>query len=203
MKFAFLLSLLFVTQDVFGLDLGQLGTVFTIKEQGIINMLQERMKIIDIDKYKKQMIDKAKTALAEPKPVSFIKRTELAREFTYDPSYIVDEDIILPSGQILYKKGTKYNPLETIELGQRLIFIDARDKSQIAWLGRLQVKPEDKIILIAGRPLELEEKLDREVYFDQSGEITKKLTIEQVPAIAEQSGNLLKIREVKIDEEGN
>jgi conjugal transfer pilus assembly protein TraW len=46
--------------------------------------------------------------------------------------------------------------------------------------------------------LELQENLNRELYFDQAGEITSRLGIKHVPAIVEAEMDKLKINEVKI-----
>ena len=88
----------------------------------------------------------------------------------------------------------------------RLIFIDARDNEQIEWVEKqLQdAKNGDKeehikIVLTGGKPFELESRLNRKIYFDQSGELTSKFNIQNVPAIAEQNGKMLKITEIDID----
>ncbi|MDR0774377.1 MAG: hypothetical protein LBE72_03600 [Rickettsia sp.] len=84
-----------------------------------------------------------------------------------------------------------------------MIFIDSRDKEQVEWFKQQQsssvIKAEDKLILVAGRPLDLQKELDREVYFDQAGVLTTKFKIKQVPAIIQQEGKVLRIKEVKID----
>jgi conjugal transfer pilus assembly protein TraW len=133
---------------------------------------------------------------------------------------VLDEDIILPCGKVLHRAGTVINPLDHMSWSGRLIFIDARDKEQVQWLQKELVYLEEnqvkevnanastdkatgentntKIILTGGKPFEIENMLDRKVYFDQFGELTGKFNIQNVPAIAEQDGKMLKITEIDI-----
>lgn len=108
----------------------------------------------------------------------------------------------------------------------RLVFIDGRDASQIAWvkdnhlaeilsnnaaalaenlseLNKDHAKNASnsdgtKIVLTGGRPLELEREIGSPIYFDQAGELTTKFNISYVPAIVEQEGKYLKITEINI-----
>ncbi len=153
----------------------------------------------------------AQDRINEPVPVAGITGTLAARSFTFDPTYVLEEDIILPCGKLLHPKGTKVNPLENMDLNREMIFIDALDKPQEKWLmvqleehSKMQALKEDAkeeelvVILVSGRPLELQEKVARAIYFDQGGTITSKLGIKQVPAIAYQEGKLLRIEEIYI-----
>lgn len=154
-------------------DFGVHGATFEIKEEGFISMIQRKLKLVDIEKEQRKMLEIVKIRVEEPLRVANIKRTQKAQSFTYDPSYITEEDIILPDGRVLYLAGTKVNPLDHMNLDKRLIFIDGKDLLQIEWFkdqeNSLNITKEDKLILIAGRPLDLQKDLDREVYFDQAG----------------------------------
>ena len=48
---------------------------------------------------------------------------------------------------------------------------------------------------VAGSPLKLKEELKQDVYFDQSGELSKRFGIKASPALLVQEGNQLKITE--------
>jgi conjugal transfer pilus assembly protein TraW len=90
-----------------------------------------------------------------------------------------------------------------MNLEKKLIFIDGGDIEQVNWFKQQrrieQIKEEDKLILVTGCPFDLAEELDREVYFDQQGSLTKKFKIEQVPAIVEQEEKVLRIREILVN----
>ena len=204
MKQIILLALvILISQIAIAKDFGVYGSTFEIKEEGFIIMIQRKLKLVDLEKEKRKMLEIAKTRVEEAVSVTNIKRTQKAQTYSYDPSYITEEDIILPNGELLYPSGIRVNPLDHMSLDKKLIFIDGKDPLQIEWLkeqeSSLAINKEDKLILIAGRPLDLQKELGREVYFDQAGVLTTKFKIEQVPAIIEQDGNILWIREVEID----
>lgn len=184
-------------------DFGRYGMVFKVQEEGFLTMIQRKLQLVNIEQEKRKMLEIARTRIEEPVAVTNIKRTQKAQSFIYEPSYIVKEDIILPDGTLLYALGIRVNPLDHMSLDKKLIFIDGKDRMQIEWFKQQQssgvVKEEDKLILIAGRPLDLQKELGREVYFDQAGILTTKFKIEQVPAIIEQEGKVLRVREVEIN----
>jgi conjugal transfer pilus assembly protein TraW len=173
------------------------------------------------------MKDLAKKRIEEPTPVLGITRATRTASHSFDPSYVLDEDVFLPCGKLLYPAGTRVNPLDHMEWGGRMIFIDGRDSTQIAWIKNNYLKAEafdknepkllqglndqnkgntahtaissdTKIILTGGRPLELERELENPIYFDQFGELTGRFNIAHVPAIVEQDGKYLKVTEINI-----
>lgn len=96
-----------------------------------------------------------------------------------------------------------------MDLSRRLIFVDGRDQLQVTWLKEQILdkstidrdnKIEDRIILVGGKILDLQEELSTLLYFDQAGELTSKFSIKFVPAIVEQEGKSLKVTEICIDE---
>ena len=64
----------------------------------------------------------------------------------------------------------------------------------------LSVSDDAKIVLVAGKPLELEKETGKNIYFDQFGELTSKFNISHVPAVVEQEDKHLKVTEVYIGE---
>ena len=104
-------------------------------------------------------------------------------------------DIKDQAGNIVITAGTSVNPLEKISWGEELIFIDGDDQQQINW-AKSKI---GKLVLIKGSPVELTQKLNKPVFFDQGGVLTTRFKIKAVPATIEQDGKLLKISEVKIN----
>ena len=184
-------------------DFGKQGTTFDVKEEGFLAMIYRKLKSVNLEKEQGKMQQLARQRVEEPLPVEGLKRTEKEQSFTYDPTYILAEDVILPDGKLLYPAGTRVNPFDHVSLEKKLIFIDSRDLDQVEWFKQQEAKQvireEDKLILVAGRPLDLGKELNREVYFDQAGVLTAKFRIEQVPAIVSQEGKVLRIREIKIN----
>jgi conjugal transfer pilus assembly protein TraW len=189
-------------------DLGKRGTSFVVKEEGFVSMMISKLNTIDLKKEQEKMENIARDRIENPVPVAGLVLAAADREFWYDPSYTLEEDIVLPCGKILHKAGVKVNPLDHMDLERRLIFIDAREERQIEWLKEQLLEKsgnaipliQDRIILVAGSVFKLQEELGLQIYFDQSGELTKKFGIKASPAIAYQDGKMLKIKELSLNE---
>lgn len=194
------------TLSVNAKDFGTKGHTHAIKEQPFLQMLHERLQGVDMEKERQKMEEVAKERIHNPTAIENIKSAKRSRVFYYDPTYVLDEDAILPCGKVLHKTGTSINPLEHMDLNRRLLFVDAREKKQVKWLKAELNNPlpeqkesvEDKIILIGGSPLELEEELGVSVYFDQQGSLTSKFGIQYSPAIAVQEGLKIRIDEINL-----
>ncbi len=189
-------------------DFGKQGTTFEIREEGLQAMIKRKLANLNLQEHYQKMQDLARKSIEEPKAIENITRASKTITYNFDPSYVLDIDVYLPSGKLLYPIGTKVNPLDHLDWDDRLIFIDGTDQQQLAWviknyLNSKEVSeegsPDNKIVLVAGKPLELEQKIEHPVYFDQSGALTKKFNIAHVPAIIEQAGKYLKVTEVNIE----
>lgn len=179
-------------------DYGVHGHLFDIEE---ISMQEEILAKLEIAKGNGQLAklqadfaDKVRKKVTNPTRVAGVGKASQSRKWTYDPSYIVPEDIIDHRGAIIAAAGSKVNPLDRLKWGEKLIFIDGEDKEQIAWIR----EQKGKVTLIAGAPLEIADTLKRPVFFDQAGLLSKKFGLKCVPAIIEQQGKVLVIREVRI-----
>ena len=197
-----LITSIFTNVEVFAKDYGVHGHVFKIREEGFLIMIERKLQDLNLEEYQQKLQKIAKKRVNEPILVTGIKRTEKDRNFTYDPTYELAKDVFLPDGKLLYKAGTTVNPFDHMSLDKQLIFIDGRDKSQVEWFKQQRqkklIKDEDKLVLVAGKPFELEQELNQDVYFDQAGTLISKFKITQVPAMVAQEDKILRIREVDI-----
>ena len=206
---AIVLYVFILSNSVSAKDFGNCGANYPVAEESILLMFQKKLGALDLKKEEERMRKAAEERVKNPAPVSGIVPAKETREFWHDPTYILTEDAVLPCGRVLYRAGTAVNPLDYIDLDRRLFFVDGREKKQVEWLkSRLLPdsssganKIEDRIILVGGSPMELQDKLGFEVYFDQAGELTTRFGIKGSPALAEQDGKKLKIVEVALDEE--
>ena len=197
------------SNTVFAKDFGNRGANYPVAEESILLMIQRKLGALDLKKEEERMRSIAEERVRNPAPVSGIIPAKETREFWHDPTYILTEDAVLPCGRVLYRAGTRVNPLDYMDLDRRLFFVDGREEKQVEWLkGQLLLeersfdkKIEDRIILVGGSPVELQDKLGFEVYFDQAGELTTRFGIKGSPALAEQDGKKLKIVEVPVDPE--
>ena len=210
-------------------DFSKQGTTFEINEEGFVSMMQRKLKDVNLAEHEQKMQDLAKKRVEEPTAIQDITRATKTISHSFDPSYVLDQDVFLPCGKLLYASGTRVNPLDHMEWNGKIVFIDGRDRSQIAWVKDNYLKPKSandkneeelpqnlssqnkdnvghtttsldtKIILTGGRPLEVEREVGNLIYFDQFGELTSRFNIAHVPAIVEQEGKYLKVTEVNID----
>lgn len=184
-------------------DFGVIGKTWEIKERDAVEEIQDNLKAMEkagqLDEHNQIIKEKVEEKVRNPKPLN-IKRTEVVRVFSYDPSIILNEDLKDAKGVVFYKKGTKVNPLDTVSMKYELIFFDAKDDEQLDYAvsryNKLEIKP--KLILTGGSPIEIEEKYKIDVYFDQNGVLVKKFGIHQVPAVVAQDGKMLNIKEVML-----
>jgi conjugal transfer pilus assembly protein TraW len=153
--------------EILSKDFGIMGQNFPIIEESFLEFLQRNSAGKDLN----QKIRQAKEVLLKkaknPFPVSKLSKAKQSKVYTLDLTFQVDKDIFDTNGNIIACKGTQINPLEKIELSTGLLFFDGNDKQQLEWASK---QPENfKWILVAGKPLEIEEKEKRPVYFDQKG----------------------------------
>jgi conjugal transfer pilus assembly protein TraW len=112
---AFILLILFGTIAL-AKDYGVSGHTFEIKEEGFLSMIYRKLGKIDLSEENKKMQQLAIKKVEQPTAVEGIKKAEKDQSFTFDPTYEVTEDIILPSVQVLYPLGTKVNPVRACEV---------------------------------------------------------------------------------------
>jgi len=196
-------------------DLGNISHTFPVVEEGFIAMIKRKLGNVDIEKERLKMEHIARDRIETPPAVEGIVRATQNKIFYYDPTYTLEEDAVLPCGKVLYRAGTKVNPLDHMTLDRRMLFIDARDKPQVEWIKEQILDAakrddkenniEDRIILVGGSVFKLKDELElldpahrEKVYFDQAGELTGKFGIKATPSIAQQEGSVLKIEEISI-----
>ncbi len=181
-------------------DLGNLGKVYPILEQDALERIQEKMNTFvksgQYQKEAKKYGERFKSYLKRPRGLS-LPQTNQERLFTYDPTFVLSREITDASGRILYRKGTRVNPLKVIRLNKKLCFINADDPEQVEWIQKdCSDNLLNKFILTQGDYLELSQKLKRRLYFDQRGFLTQKFGIKAVPAMVYQQEGKIYVKEI-------
>ncbi len=202
-KFIFLFALLstenWILTTARARELGTHGVIYPIEEEDPLILIQQKLKGMEergeLERHNQELQKKTKTAIERPKPVDGMTRASKNRVFYYDPTYVVSEDIKDHKGQIIHKKGTKINPLQTVSLSQSLLFFDGDNEEQVAFAKKNLKENSVKLILVNGAPLALSDEWSVPVYFDQGGLLTKKLGIQHVPSLVQQEGLRLRIEE--------
>lgn len=190
-------------------DSGVYGETFPIEEKSLLEWIKTRLQALSesgkLEGHQQTILRQAKEQLNRPPPVKHIHKTITPRSFYWDPSITVPYDIKDHQGNVFHRKGAKVNPLDTRSFRCPFLFVDGDDPEQVAWAIRQRqladVSRKPKIILVQGAPLDLSQKLNLPVYFDQSGVLIRKFGITRVPATVSQKGKTLLVSEVSLDTE--
>lgn len=187
-----LLAVLIQFSEAFAKDFGVHGQVFNIEEVDMLELIQTRLQVMeksgDLEKHYKSFRDNVTDRVNQPVPAEGITDSQNNKTWEFDPTYVVQEDIVDHKGRILHRAGTRVNPLDTLPMPRNLLFINGKEDKQVAYaidLSKTSTKPL-KIVLTKGSPMELMKSHKIRIYFDQKGLLVRKLGIKQVPAFVEQ-----------------
>ena len=189
---------------------GVYGSVYPIGEEDLLSFIQSRLLQLEkngsFDQLQSQFTARVEQHILRPPPVDWLTTTQSTRVFNYDPTLIVTRDIPDARGQVIITKGTTVNPLDTLTLHEILLFLDADDQRQLEWAQNAfnQITSANpnyliKYILIRGDIQQTSRVLSHRIYFDQEGLLSKKFGLQHVPAIIWQTGRVLTIEEISIN----
>ncbi len=183
-------------------DLGVRGASWAIAEPDLLGAIEARLLEMQrsgaLARFELEARERARRTLEEPEPVPGIAPARERRSRLLDPAITVERDIRTPDGTLIAAAGTRVNPLERIELARDLLFVDGRREAEIAWA--LAHETPAKVVLLAGRPLELMRKHRRPFFFDQRGRLAARFGIAATPSLVEQAGTRLRITEIPIED---
>ena len=185
-------------------DLGVRGETWAIAEPDLLAALEARLLELErsgaLAAIEDEARDRVRARIEAPEPVAGIAPATEHRTRLVDPSVVLDRDIRLPDGNLLAAAGTRLNPLEHVPLTRDLLFIDGRRTVEVSWaLGH--VAPA-KIVLLAGRPLDLARRHGRTFFFDQGGRFAEHFGLAATPVVVEQEGLRLRLTEVPVGDRG-
>lgn len=178
-----------------------IGTVYPVIEPDVVAWMKDQMSRQltpeRMEELKKER-QGATRKYAERPTGRQLPRTSAPATRWFDPSMTVPYDLRDHEGRLIHAAGTTVNPLDWRPLTRQLLFIDGDDAHQVTWAETMGAKDMGRsmVILVAGSPLELGRRWQRQVFFDQKGLLTEKLGIQQVPASVRQDGKQLRIDEV-------
>jgi conjugal transfer pilus assembly protein TraW len=182
--------------------LGVIGPVYPIAEPDLLQVILARLREAQasgkLEALQLEAQARARRAIEAPEPVTTVTKTTAPRSFHFDPSLTLPYAITDADGTVMVAAGTTVNPLDTVSLSKRLLFIDARDAEQVrrAEAIRAAHAGKVKVILTGGSYLDLMRRWKHPVWFDQQGTLVEKLGIRQVPALVSQDGKRLRIDEL-------
>lgn len=186
---------------VFAKDFGMAGHVFNIKEKNLLEAIQEKLNALEASgellDAQRAIQEKINHHATHPKPVASVNDAQEDRHFYFDPTVTVPFDLKDHKGKIFFIKGQKVNPLDMLPMHEVLYFINGENETQLEWV-KQRITSNSLIILTKGVPHEVHEAIGETIYFDQGGELVKKLGIKAVPAKVSQYEKKLKIEEIAL-----
>ena len=187
-------------------NLGVRGTTWPVAEPDLLARIEARLEEMQrsgaLARLQSEARAHARRKLEEPDRVPGIAPARKERSRLFDPAIAVARDIRTPEGTLIAAAGTRVNPLERITLARDLLFVDGRREAEIAWA----LAHEDeggrpaKIVLLAGRPLDLMRRHRRPFFFDQGGRLAARFGLRFTPSLVEQDGTRLRITEVPVED---
>ena len=204
-----LLVLMGMCAPAFAADLGVTGALFPIKEPDLLQEIHEKLAYLQQTGQLKHMEEKiqaeSKAQILRPQPIASLGTTTENKEWFFNPTIILSQDIKNAQGRILVKKGSAVNPLTQVHLHESLMFFNADDPEQVKWAEqKLQAQEKTidsahnitlKPILVQGDWSVLMKKWHQPVYFDQGGTLSTHFHLTHVPVIVFQKGTVFQMDE--------
>ena len=185
-------------------DLGVRGQTWPVAEPDLLEEIEARLSDMqrsgELARLEAEARARAQARLEAPEAVAGIAPARERRSRLFDPAIVVDRDIRSPDGMLIAAAGTRLDPLAGMTLARDLLFIDGRRDAEVAWA--LAHEGPAKIVLLAGRPLDLARAEGRPVFFDQGGRLAARLGLSATPSLVEQAGSRLRITEIPLKDEG-
>ena len=183
-------------------DLGVRGATWPVAEPDLLAQIETRLLELErsgaLARLEEEARERARRSLEEPPAVPGIAPARERRSRLLDPAIAVARDIRTGEGVPIAAAGTRVNPLERTTLARDLLFVDGRRAAEIAWA--LAYERPSKIVLLAGRPLDLMRRHRRSFFFDQGGRLAARFGIAATPSLVAQAGTRLRITEIPVAE---
>ena len=196
-----MLAAVIAAQPVAAKDLGVRGATWPVAEPDLLAEIKARLLQMqrpgELARLEEEARERARRRLEEPEPVPGIAPATEERSRRFDPAIVVARDIRTPDGTLIAAAGTRIDPLERLPLTRDLIFIDGRREAEIAWA--LAHDRPAKIVLLAGRPLDLMRRHRRPFFFDTGGRLAARFGIAATPTLVEQDGARLRLTEIPVE----
>ncbi|WP_176599146.1 type-F conjugative transfer system protein TraW [Sphingobium sp. 15-1] len=181
-------------------DYGQAGQTFPVIEPDLLATIEARLSQAEasgeLARMNAAFARRVEAKVRRPDPVSGITPAQEPRNWQFDPTVTVEQDIRDPKGQLIAAAGQRINPLDFVTIHQDLVFVDGDDPQQMAWATGRYSDLKAKIILVSGSPIEEMTNRKRRFYFDQEGRLTGKFGIQHTPAVVSPAGKVMQVSEL-------
>lgn len=184
-------------------DLGVRGAVWPVAEPDLLVQIDARLGEMEASgetaRMRREAAERARQRIEAPERVAGIVTARVHGTRLFDPSITVDRDIRTADGTLIAARGARVNPLDAQPLTRDLLFIDGARRVEVAWA--LRHGRPSRIVLVAGRPLDLMRVHGRPFFFDQGGRLSKRLGLRTTPSVVAAEGRVLRITEVPLEDE--
>ena len=181
-------------------DLGRFGEVFEIAEVDLLEEIKRRLAAIDWSQKKQQALARFwEQRRFEALPVALEDRDRII-----DLTVTAPRDLVAPNGKLIIQAGQTVNPLDKMAFGLCLIVVDATQKTQIDSIRQWSCQDKKARVMYLATSVSrqdgweglktLESVLNAPVYL-LTPDVRQRFQLQKVPALVEQSGNRVVIRE--------
>ena len=184
-------------------DLGRFGKVYEIAEIDLLEEIKRRLAAMDWPQKQKQVI----TRFWEKRHFEVLPVAQEDRDRSIDLTVTAPRDVIAPDGNLIIRAGQSVNPLDKLAFGLCLIVFDATQKVQVDAARQLSCRDKAARMLYLATELPrqdgweglktLETTLNAPVYL-LTPDVRQRFQLQKVPALVEQSGNRVLVRERKV-----
>jgi len=180
--------------------LGVLGKLYAVEEVSVREFINRRLQRLQQEGRLSEPVDAMKASahrFIEQPPGQGLPRADEYQHRFFDPSFSAPFDIADKDGKVLYKRGTRVNPLHHMTYSRAMCFINGSDPEQVQWaMARCGDPFKHRLIALDGNLSELQrESVGIRWFFDQYGQLARHFQLQRVPAVIRQSGDQLAIEE--------
>jgi conjugal transfer pilus assembly protein TraW len=185
-------------------NLGVQGTVFSIEETSLLDVIQQRLlewqKTGELVQKRNALKERIEHSLRHLPAIQSLTPATQTRVRFFDPRVVVTRLLTDEAGNILAIPGDVIDPLETFSISAPLIFIDPSREAEWRWLKKHERTCKDTamIILVGGDAINAMEQLGRRVYYDTKGRLAKRLSLTHTPTIVTQEKKQLRLEEISL-----
>jgi conjugal transfer pilus assembly protein TraW len=177
-------------------DYGKQGDTYEISEEDFLKFLSERANSPEVrnkikNAFKKSMGNMYRLTRYDGK----FKKAVKDRVYRIDPTVTLSDDLLDHEGNVIFQKGSQFNPADYVTMSGKYIVIDGTDDKQVRFALNGNYR---KIILASGDFMELTRKHKTMFYFINDI-LIERFQLTRVPAIIEQEGRYLSVEEKVIN----
>jgi conjugal transfer pilus assembly protein TraW len=184
-------------------DLGRFGEVYDIAEIDLLEAIKSRLATMDGPRMRQQAIAR----FWQKRPFEVLPEVREDRDRFIDLTVTAPRDLLAPNGNLIIRAGHAVNPLDQLAFGLCLIVFDATQPALVDTVRQLSCRDKNARVLYLATQLSrengweglksLETMLDAPVYL-LTPDVRQRFQLQQVPAVVEQAGNRIVVRERKV-----